>query len=359
MLRFASVLSIVMIFACGKDTPGSNNGSDAGPDYTADAPPLSGDKYSLTWGPVDVQPGEENTQCIWLRLNNDAEIDVHQIHNVLSTTSHHLIVYKDDMDTVEQTTPMPCQPFTGALNATGMIEPITITQKHDDEITLPEHVAYKFAPHQMVKLEMHYINSGDAASMAQATVDFFAADPSTIQYEAAVLFTGSPDIGDLDPNNQNMPKGIAPGASYTLHQFFTVPSYLDLSQSHIFAITGHEHHYGTGVQLQVAPSPSGPMTMVYNPMPFQWAEPATANFAQPFAIPVGGGLDITCSWTNTGTQTAKFGESANDEMCFAWMYYYPSQGSKVCIHTEQIGGASGYNACCPGDPACDLIGQHF
>jgi hypothetical protein len=146
-----------------------------------------------------------------------------------------------------------------------------------------------------------------------------------------------------------------------LHQFFTVPSYLDLSQSHIFAITGHEHHYGTDVQLQVAPSKTGPMTMVYNPMPFQWAEPATANFPDGgFSIPQGGGLDITCSWTNTGTQTASFGESANDEMCFAWMYYYPSQGSKVCVHTEQFGGASGINACCPGDPTvCSIIGSQF
>jgi hypothetical protein len=345
-------LALVLLAACGKD-PGTNN--TGGP--TADAPPLSGDMYSLTWGPVTVQPGVEQTQCIWLRLGNDAEIEVHQMHNVLSQTSHHLIVYKDDMDTAEQTTPTPCQPFTGALNTSGMIEPIAITQKKDDEITLPDQVGYKFAAHQMVKLEMHYINSGDTAQDTQATVDFFSADPSTIKYEAAVLFTGSPDIGPMD--SQNKPQGIAPGASYTLHEFFTVPSYLDLSQSHIFAITGHEHHYGTGVQLQTAPSPTGTMTMVYNPMPFQWAEPATATFATPFSIPQGGGLDITCSWTNTGTATANFGESANDEMCFAWMYYYPSQGSKVCIHTNQYGGASGLNACCPGDSLCGLISQNF
>jgi hypothetical protein len=351
MYRCLIAFTLCALLGCGKSPPGG------GDDTTTDAPPLSGDKYSLSWGPVPVQPGVEDTQCIWVHLNNDAEIDVHQMHNVLSTTSHHLIVYKDDMDTTEQTTPVKCQPFTGALNTSGMIEPIAITQKHDDEITLPDQVAYKFAPHQMVKLEMHYINSGDAASDATATVDFYSADPATIKYEAAVLFTGSPDIGPLDSNSKA--QGIAPGQSFTLHQFFTVPSYLDLSQSHIFAITGHEHHYGTGVQLQVGPSKSGPMTMVYNPMPFQWAEPATANFSQPFSIPSGGGLDITCSWTNTGTQTAKFGESANDEMCFAWAYYYPSQGSKVCIHTEQYGGANGYNACCPGDPACSLIGQMF
>jgi hypothetical protein len=192
---------------------------------------------------------------------------------------------------------------------------------------------------------MHYINSGDQAADATASVDIYAADPTTIHDEAALLFTGSPDI-DI-PAHQTA----------TLHQFFTVPGYLDLSQSHIFAITGHEHHLGTGVQLSVAPSKTGPMTEIYNPMPFQWAEPATANFATPFSIPVGGGLDITCTWDNTqGASAVSFGEATTDEMCFAWMYYYPSQGSKVCIHTEQYGGANGINICCPGDSLCSQVG---
>jgi hypothetical protein len=348
MRRFAVLCLIV---ACGK-SPGTNNGPDA--NVFGDGPPLSGDKYSLTWGPVNVNPGVEDTQCIWLKLGNDSEIKVHQLHDVLSTSSHHLIVYKDDMDTTEQLTPMPCQPFTGALNTTGKISPIVITQKHDDEITLPDGVAYTFAPHQMVKLEMHYINAGDTAAMAQATVDIFAADPATIHDEAALLFTGSPDIGPYDA--QGMASGIAPGATFTLHQFFTVPTYgtFDPTKIKIFAITGHEHKLGTGVQAQLASAKTGPFQNVYDPMPFQWAEPATANFATPLTIPTGGGVDMTCSWTNTGTTTAKFGESATDEMCFFWMYYYPSQGSKVCIHTEQRG--FNLNLCCPGDSLCSQVG---
>ena len=344
------IVLLCFVAACGKSP---SSGADA--NVFADGPPLSGDKYSLTWGPVSVAPGQEDTQCIWLKLGNDAEIKVHQLHDVLSASSHHLIVYKDDMDTTEQLTPTPCQPFTGALNTTGMISPIAITQKHDDEITLPADVAYTFAPHQMIKLEMHYINSADQTAMAQASVDFFAADPATIKYEAGLLFTGSPDIGPM--NSQQRASGIAPGQSFTLHEFFTVPSSFDLSKHpKIFAITGHEHKYGTDARLAVGDSPTGTMTDVYTPMPFQWAEPATANFPTPFEIPAGGGLDMTCSWTNTGTTTVTFGESANNEMCFFWAYYYPSQGSKVCIHTQQVVGGNGLNLCCPGDSLCSQFG---
>ena len=322
----------------------SGCGKQEGP---SDAPMLSGDRYSVTWGPVEVAAGKEDTQCIWLRLSNTSEIKVHQLHDQLGDASHHLIVYKDDKDTTEQLTPTPCQPFTGALNTSNMIAPIAITQKRDDAIFLPSRVGYTFAPNQMVKLELHYINSGDSPQSVSAVVDFYAADPATIDHEASILFTGSPDVS------------IAPGETKTLHQFFTVPPYLDLSKAKIFAITGHTHKLGTDVKVNVAPSKTGPMTEVYAPMPFVWSEPETKTFAEPFAIPTDGGLDFSCTWVNTTAQTVGFGESANDEMCFFWAYYYPSQGSKVCIHTEQYGGVNGLSACCPGDSLCSLIEDKF
>jgi hypothetical protein len=319
-----------------------------GEEAPADAPMLGGDKYSLKWGPVSVPAGQESTQCVWMRLSNTAEIKVHQMHNKLNSASHHLIVYKDDMDTTEQLTPAPCMPFTGALNTTGMVAPIAITQKADDMIFLPNRVAYTFAPNQMVKLEMHYLNATDQTQDVEATVDFYAADSVSIDHEASILFTGSPDVM------------IAPGETKTLHQFFTVPPYLDLSKSKIFAITGHTHKLGTNVRVRVAPSKTGPMTEVYAPSPFKWDEPETKTYnGDPFSIPVDGGLDFECTWKNTTNQSVGFGESATDEMCFFWAYYYPSQGSKVCIHTEQFGGANGLNVCCPGDSLCSMLEGQF
>ncbi len=342
MRRFLLAVSLCSsVVACQKSTGNEQTFNDA--------PALTGEEHMLTWGPVTVEPGIEDTQCIWLHLSNTSEIKVHQLHNVLGDTSHHLIVYKDDMDTSEQLTPTPCQPFTGALNTSGNIAPIAITQRKSDEITLPDGVAYTFAPNQMVKLEMHYINSTDSEASATASVDIYGADPATIHDEAAVLFAGSPDI--------NIPGGV--GATFELHQFFTVPSTIDLSASHIFAITGHEHHLGTNVQVNVAPSKDGPMTPVYNPNPFLWTEPVTQVQSPDFSVPVGGGFDFTCDWTNQTASPVSFGESATQEMCFFWAYYWPSQGSKVCFHTQQFGGADGLNLCCPGDSSCSLIEQMF
>lgn len=354
MRRPVLVGSLCLLFACGGNDTGGGGGGGGDAQVTADAPPLSGQQYSLDWGPVTVAPGQEGTKCIWLKLSNDAPIKVHQLHNVLSSSSHHLIVYKDDMDTVEQTTPIDCQPFTGALNTTGAIAPMMITQKMDDALTLPDKVAYTLAPHQMIKIEMHYINSGDQPADATAKVEFYAVDPSTIMHEASILFAGSPDIGTCT-NCTPLPAG----ATATVHQFFTLPSSLDLSASHVFAITGHTHHLGTDMQVRVAPSKTGPMTSVYKPTPFSWSEPETTNHTPPFSVPVGGGFDFECKYTNTTNAAVKFGESATDEMCFFWAYYYPSQGSKVCFHTQQYGGVNGLNLCCPGDSLCSLIQNQF
>jgi len=305
-------------------------------------------QYSLSWGPVTVAPATESTQCIWRRLSNDTEIKVHQLHNVLGASSHHLIVYKDDMDATEQLTPVPCQPFTGALNTTGKIFPFMITQKHDDELTLPLHVAYTLAPHQMIKIEMHYLNAGDAPTQATADVDFFAAEPTAIRDEANILFIGTPDIS------------LAPHQMTEVHEFFNANrAGIDLDSAKFFAITGHTHKLGLDVKVATGRDPSltpgGVLEPVYAPSAFLWSEPVTTTHTPEFQVPSGGGFDFTCRYFNSTGATVNFGESTSNEMCFFWAYYYPSSGAHVCVHSNYLG--LNLDICCPeaGAQACSLI----
>ncbi len=334
--------SLCLLFACG----GNDSTGGGGDDTPPDAPTLSGEKFVANWGPVTVQPGQENTQCIVVRLGNPTAIKVHQMRNLLSTGSHHLIVYKDDMDTVEQPTPYDCQPFAGALNLTGMVAPMMITQKQVDQLTLPDGVAYTLAANQMVRIEMHFINSTEAPIAATATSEFYAAESASIRDEANILFIGTPDID------------IPAGATMDIQTYFT-PSraQLDLTGAKFFAITGHTHHLGTNVTVSTAPSIGGARTPVYAPSPFSWSEPETVTHKPEFVVPAGGGFDIKCSYHNTGTTAAQFGESANDEMCFFWAYYYPSKGAHVCVHSKYMG--LDIDICCPdaGASLCSRLQQ--
>ena len=84
---------------------------------------------------------------------------------------------------------------------------------------------------------------------------------------------------------------------------------------------------------------------------WQWNEPKTVYADPTFSVPSGGGFRFSCEWNNTTDRQVRFGESANQEMCFFWAYYYPSQGAKVCFHSKRYS----VNICCPDSPLCASI----
>jgi hypothetical protein len=298
-----------------------------------------GTTYTLTFGPITVQPGEENTQCLVLHLGNPAGVHVDTIHNTLTTGSHHMIVYRSN-ETVEQTTPFDCKPFTDTLDPTKG-STLMVTQKRDDTLTLPDGVGFALDADQMIRLELHYINPGAQPIQVTATTNMTTMDERQFQSAADFLFIGDPDIT------------LPPGAQTSLGPiFFSLPP--EYAGSQFFAITGHEHQLGTNVKVSVAANRTDPGASIYDVPGWLWSEPATVVSDPPFTVPDNGGFRFTCDWNNTTNATVNFGESANDEMCFFWAYYYPSQGSRVCIHSDQVQG--GIDICCPGPSLfCPLI----
>jgi hypothetical protein len=271
------------------------------------------------------------------KLSNPTALHIGSIHNVLSTGSHHLIVYKTS-DTMEQTTPFACQPFADLLDPSKGT-PLMITQKKDDTLTLPQGVAFAIGAEQFVRLEMHYINTTSAPLQVTATANFIAMNEADFKNEADFLFFGSPDIN------------IPPQSSFSLGPVY-LPLPTDLADSNFFGFTGHEHHLGTSVTVATTTGKTGADTMVYDPPNFTWSEPPTVYADPAIKVPQGGGFHLSCKWQNDTTNTVKFGESANDEMCFFWTYYYPSKGARVCAHTDQFGG---YDLCCPGNALCSQV----
>ena len=296
-----------------------------------------GDSYSLDFGPVTIASGKENTQCVVIRLDNPAMMRVGQSHNELSQGSHHLIVYKTS-DTVEQTTPFDCQPFSDLLHPEKG-SAMMITQKHDELLTFPKGVAITFPKAQMIRLEMHYINTTNADITVKSKTTFTGILESEFTDEAGFLFLGDPDIK------------VPAHGTQTLG-----PVYLGLQAEQfgakIFGITGHTHQWGTNVTVSLADSKDGPDKVLYDVPGWQWNEPATVYQDPPVVIPNGGGFRFECDYDNKGNTDVKFGESATQEMCFFWAYYYPSKGAFVCAHTDQVGSL---DICCPGNPLCSKL----
>jgi hypothetical protein len=190
----------------------------------------------------------------------------------------------------------------------------------------------------MVRLELHYINTSPDSQEVTASSTLVSIAPETFEYEADFLFIGNPDIN------------IPARSTWTLGpSYFPLPA--DLADSQFFSITGHTHQFGTNVLVETTDGPSGTGTSVYDVTPWYWDEPATIYHDPAFTVPRGGGFRFTCEYDNTSSSSVGFGESANDEMCFFWAYYYPSQGAKVCVHSDEYS----VDICCPGSPLCSII----
>jgi hypothetical protein len=345
--RVALVCLSVVLSACGGDSESSGagaggaSGGSGGSGNASGAGAGGSESFSVEISVKGVAPGYENTQCVVKRLGNTGPIRVNRFQNTISSSSHHLIVYKV-ADTEERTSPFNCVPFKDTLDP-NRGAPLVISQKYDDRIELPAGAAYSLEPNQMVRLELHYINTKLEPVDVRAVSSFITIPAAEFQQEADFVLIGSLDVS------------VNASGTTTLGPiWFPLPqAYVD---TNFFAITGHTHQFGTNVKVAIASDQAGPDTPVYDVLDWKWDEPETVKHDPPFQVPAAGGFRFSCEWNNTSGLARSIGESAEDEMCFFWGYYYPSRGAKVCFHSDNFGA---FNVCCPDSPICPTILSFF
>ena len=256
----------------------------------------------------EVWPGQEGTACTQVRLDNAAAANVIKLHNTLSPSSHHFIVSKVTDPLAVEEPVAPCTPFRGAVRGAAL----TITQKHDDVVSLPDGVAYTIEAGQLMHLELHYLNVGTETQDVMAETALYPAAESRALQEATVMLIGTGAIL------------LAPGQRVASGQkFLALPP--GMEDVRFFAITGHTHRFGERVQVSSARAGGEAETLLYDPQPFVWDAPEMTRLDPAMPIPAGGGFNFECTWLNSSDQIITFGESALAEMCFFWGYYYPKK----------------------------------
>jgi hypothetical protein len=262
-----------------------------------------------------VAPGYEGTKCQKVRLGNSNALKIGQIHNKLSAASHHLVVSAVTDPAETESDPFDCSPFRAVLIGA----PLTVTQKHDDTIPMPDGVGFPLVADQLMHLEMHFINTGTETVDVEATSELFPrADPENVE-EAAFIIIGSLDIKIPPKTAMDLP-----------WSFVTLPE--AFAGVNFFGATGHTHRFGTATRLQIAgPAGADPKT-IYDPPNFTWTEAELKLFAPYEHVPAGGGFRFQCAWDNQTDSMVTYGESALQEMCFFWTYYYPHvEGNRVLL----------------------------
>jgi hypothetical protein len=228
--------------------------------------------------------------------------------------------------TTENLTPTNCIPFAGLISGD---HPIFIAQQPESELLMPSDengvpVGLELQPQQMVRIELHYINTTSAALMVGGTIDIDTVPLSTNVVRSNIAFWGTKKI-DI-PANSSWDTGVH------FHQA--------LAGTKTFALTTHQHHLGTEMRIWYANSASDPSEMLVADSK-DWANPALVLFSTPLEFPGTSGSSTQgfaydCTWNNPTPNPVTFGESFNDEMCFLWHYYYPSQGFQACFDNNCI-----------------------
>jgi hypothetical protein len=300
---------------------GSESGSGAGTGAVFDpGGPVT--TVTASMGPVTTQPGNELTECITVRLSNTEGAFVRRFRAALHEGSHHMIVYRSSA-AFESPTPTPCSGFSGLLSGD---HPIFIAQQAESELVLPTdasggRVALEIAPGQMVRIEMHYINTTGKAIDVTGSLHLDTVPLDTAVIQSDLAFWGTQVIN------------IAPSSEAVTNVQFN-PA---LADTKTFALTTHQHHLGTRMRVWYADdindTDEPPVADGKN-----WSDPPLELFDPPLEFPDSGdgetsskGFAYQCEWKNTTPFPVGFGEGFDDEMCFLWHYYYPSQGFQICM----------------------------
>ena len=263
-------------------------------------------------GPISVAPGEEKTVCIIKRLGNATDLVATRFSATLAPGSHHLIVYKAT-ETTENLTPFSCMPFQGLSqqNAT----PILLAGKAQSDYTFPNGVGMPLAANQMLRIEAHYINPSNATIMGTGSmqVEGLPASQAGTYQAADFAFWGTVNIS-LPPNSTTST---------------AVKFQRGIAGTKVFGVSSHQHHLGTEVKVWKSAMAGDTSQMVLDEN--DWSNPRLATFSPALDVPSGTGFSYQCTWNNTTANTVSFGESANNEMCFVALYYYPSKGFDRCF----------------------------
>jgi hypothetical protein len=292
----------------GTGTSGTGGGSnfDAGGAVTS---------YTTSIGPIALDPGVEETNCITIPLNNAEGGWVRRSRADLSEGSHHMIVYTSSA-TTPSPTPTPCQSLGGILTGQHPVfiaqQPTATLEFPSDETNTP--VGFQIAPNQMLTLEFHTINTTQAALMVTGKAYIDTIPLATTVTASDLAFWGTEQISI--PAQGTFDTGVLFQAA--------IPG------THSFAVTTHQHHLGTEMKVWYSTGVTDTSDMVADGK--DWSNPPLVMLSPALDFPAGAGKGFAyeCAWNNPTSSVVNFGESFNDEMCFLWHYYYPSQGFQIC-----------------------------
>jgi hypothetical protein len=292
------------------------------------APPASLEAgWQLSIAPFSVASGQEVQRCYFFQVPYDQAVFVHKIEVAQTTGSHHMNLFRvrtarnligKDGDTVVDG---ECWKPTNWSDW-----PLVVNSQREGHVVLelPEGVAHRFDPGEMLMVQTHYVNATTQVTPAEGKV---LINLNRMPAEAVTA-----ELGTAFATNQNIK--ICPGQ--TNQRFETTCRFAHDTPVTIFGANGHFHSRGRRFTISTFdPQAGAGATPFYESR--EWDDPPLATNLG-VAVPAGGGVSYACEYTVRPDQC---GDPANDccftfgghveyqEHCNAFVYYYPRSASDV------------------------------
>lgn len=299
----AGCLALAVLTACGDSDETPPPGQDMA-DRTGDGDAGDG-TTPQSWQPLiegswTIPPGQEKYYCVRKTVTQDTYITA---FNALSPVgTHHTVLSVGEPNGPDGMTECnSLQNHKVLIYASGV---------GATPLEMPDRVAVKVAAGQQLLINLHLFNTSDLPLSGTSGTQVRLADPATpdLQYAEAVLM--GPINLDIQPGPQVQKGGC-----------------LAKNDAQIFAVAPHMHTLGTHMKVTAHSAQAGPVVLLDAPYDFEVQ--TVHRLAAPVAVKQGERIAVDCSYDNTTGKPVKWGESTNDEMCFAITFQYPAQGHSL------------------------------
>jgi hypothetical protein len=296
-------LALLGVVACSGG--GSSDDPDAPPADPPDADPSGyAELIAHDW---TLAAGTESFQCV--RLTTTTELWIHGLRPVAPLGTHHTVLSitdpsgPDGVSTCNETFALG----SAVLFASGV---------GTDALELPPGVAVRVPAGMQLLLNLHLFNASSDPLSGHSGIAVITLDAGEVTREAGVILAGKA-IG----------LNIPPGPS-TQTGRCTVQTATEL-----YAIMPHMHQLGTHMKVTFDGA-TGSRVLLDEAYEFGDQRYRVLSPTQQAAA--ADAIVVDCSYDNTTPDIVRFGESSNDEMCFAITYTIPritaTAGSAFCIN---------------------------
>jgi hypothetical protein len=295
-------------------------------DINLEAPATLEEGFQLVTPAFEVEPSSEMQDCYFYRVPYDQPVYANRIVLAQNDGSHHLNVFRVKTKTALWAEDGGVVHGGECWKSGNWSEwPLVVNSQNEGAVDwkLPEGVAHKFEPGEMLMVQSHYVNSTlqPTPTVGKVAINFYRTPKEKVTAELGTLFATNQHIricpGELSKKYEATCK-VPDGDSIT-----------------IIAANGHFHSRGKTFQINTFDPKSGKGEQFYESK--SWNDPVFALDLN-VKIQPGGGINYACEFKaenkDCGDKTDQCcfnfgGNTDTQEHCNAFVYYYPKRDTDI------------------------------